>query len=51
MTCEALHPIERPASELALPSELMPSEFLECADPTEGSPIAHVLTAVRQPEH
>jgi SAM-dependent methyltransferase len=49
MTCEALRPIERPASDLALPHELRLSELMECADPTDGSPMAYVLTATRRP--
>jgi hypothetical protein len=48
MTCEALRPIEHPASEISLPSELMSADLVECADPSDGSPIAHVLTAVRR---
>jgi SAM-dependent methyltransferase len=49
MTCEALRPIEHPASDLALPSELALCDLVECIDPTDGWPIAHVLTAIRLP--
>jgi SAM-dependent methyltransferase len=48
MTCDALRPIENPATDLALPSGLTRCEVIECADPTDGAPMAYVLTAVRR---
>jgi hypothetical protein len=48
MTCRSLRPIELPASQLTLPPELTLSNLVECADPADGCPIAHVLTAVRR---
>jgi hypothetical protein len=47
MACETLRPIEHPASELALPGALRLSDVVECEDPVDGAPIAHVLTVVR----
>jgi SAM-dependent methyltransferase len=47
MTCQALRPIEHPASDLAMPRELTLCSVVTHEDPTDGTPIAHVLTAVR----
>ncbi len=48
MTCQSLRPIAHPARSLPLPGELTLTKLIECADPTDGLPIAHVLTAVRR---
>jgi len=46
MTCDALRPFEHPARDLPLPSELVLADLVECTDPTDDSPVAHVLIAV-----
>ena len=45
MTCDALRPIAHPARDLALPSQLRVCEVVEHIDPTDGTPIANMLTA------
>jgi SAM-dependent methyltransferase len=48
MTSDALRPIEQPARDLALPRELKLCDVVEHADPTDGSPMAYVLTATKE---
>lgn len=50
MTCDALRPVAEPM-RLPLPPELELDRVVECSDPEDGWPIAHVLTAVRRRCH
>lgn len=45
MTCDALRPIEHPARDLVLPRALRLCDLFTHIDPTDGAPMAYVLTA------
>lgn len=51
MTSESLQPIEDPGETLPLPAALRVADVAECSDPSCGSPLANVMTAVRSTLH